>query len=62
MLATWCFDLTLWPGMQDQVDGLRERGIKAARIDSSQTTAEYQEVIAELLSGQLKLLYVAPER
>ncbi len=48
--------------MKDQVDALRERGIAAARLDSSLTATETQQVYADLRSGKLKLLYVAPER
>ncbi|KAG9004039.1 hypothetical protein FRB94_002748 [Tulasnella sp. JGI-2019a] len=48
--------------MKDQVDSLVRRGIKAGRFDSSQSTAEYQETVASLRSGELKILYVAPER
>jgi len=48
--------------MKDQVDALRERGIPAARLDSSLSADEAQAVYREMLSGSLKLLYVAPER
>jgi ATP-dependent DNA helicase RecQ len=48
--------------MKDQVDALRGRGIAAARLDSSLTAAETQQVYADLRAGKLKLLYVAPER
>jgi ATP-dependent DNA helicase RecQ len=48
--------------MKDQVDALRARGIVAARLDSSLTAAETQQVYADLRAGTLKLLYVAPER
>ena len=48
--------------MKDQVDFLRERGIAAARLDTSLTLAESQAVLAGLRHGMLKLLYVAPER
>ncbi len=48
--------------MKDQVDYLRSRGIAAARLDSSLTSAETQSVHADLRAGTLKLLYVAPER
>ncbi len=48
--------------MKDQVDALRARGIKAARLDSSLSSEETQQVYADLRSGVLKLLYVAPER
>src|SRR5690349_6553257 len=48
--------------MKDRVDSLRERGIGAARLDSSLTLPEIREIDDELKSGRLKLLYVAPER
>ena len=48
--------------MKDQVDTLRACGIKAAALNSTLTATEEREVIAELKSGDLKLLYLAPER
>jgi len=48
--------------MHDQVRALQELGISAAFLNSSLTSAEQQAVIDRLLSGQLKLLYIAPER
>jgi ATP-dependent DNA helicase RecQ len=48
--------------MKDQVDALKARGIAAARLDSSLTPQETQQVYADLREGRLKLLYVAPER
>jgi ATP-dependent DNA helicase RecQ len=48
--------------MKDQVETLRARGIAAARLDSSLTAEEVAEVHAGMVSGKLKLLYVAPER
>jgi len=48
--------------MKDQVDVLVERGIAAARLDSTLETAEVARVYESILSGTLKLLYVAPER
>lgn len=48
--------------MKDQVEALRARGISAARLDSSLTAAEVQDVFAAMKSGGLRLLYVAPER
>ena len=48
--------------MKDQVDALRARGIAAARLDSSLTSEQTQQVYADLRAGTLKLLYVAPER
>ena len=48
--------------MKDQIDFLRGRGVAAARLDSSVPVEEYRRVDADLRSGALKLLYVAPER
>ena len=48
--------------MHDQVRALQELGISAAFLNSSMTSAEQREVIEQLRSGQLKLLYIAPER
>ncbi len=48
--------------MKDQVDALTECGVAAARIDSSQTPDEQDDVIASIRAGQLKILYVSPER
>ncbi len=48
--------------MKDQVDALREKGIAAARLDSTLEREDYDKVLAALDAGSLKLLYVAPER
>ena len=48
--------------MKDQVDFLVAHGIPAARLDSSLDAAESRQVYADLRSGRIKLLYVAPER
>ncbi len=48
--------------MRDQVMALRQRGIPAASIDSSQDYAEREAVEQAFVAGQLKLLYVSPER
>ncbi|MBB79395.1 MAG: RecQ family ATP-dependent DNA helicase [Roseibacillus sp.] len=48
--------------MKDQVDALVSHGVAAARLDSSLSVEQAQTVQAEILSGRLKLLYVAPER
>ncbi len=48
--------------MKDQVDGLRERGVAAARLDSSLPEEERRRVYASLRGGGLRLLYVSPER
>ncbi len=48
--------------MKDQVDALRQRGVMAARLDSSIGPAEAQAIYRQLADGSLKLLYIAPER
>ena len=48
--------------MQDQVDALQQLGINAAFINSSQTAESVRQVEQALLAGELKLLYIAPER
>ena len=48
--------------MQDQVDALLELGVRAAYLNSSQDYRESREVEQAFLTGQLDLLYVAPER
>lgn len=48
--------------MKDQVDALRERGILAARLDSSIGPGEAREIYGQLADGRLRLLYIAPER
>ena len=48
--------------MKDQVDSLRGRRIRAARLDSSLTLPEIREIDDDLKAGRLKLLYVSPER
>ncbi|MEP6509962.1 MAG: DNA helicase RecQ [Dokdonella sp.] len=48
--------------MQDQVDALRQLGVEAAFLNSSLDAAAQREVELRFANGQLKLLYVAPER
>jgi ATP-dependent DNA helicase RecQ len=52
--------------MRDQVIALQERTVfaelGAAFLNSSQSTSEQREVLDRLRAGNLKLLYVAPER
>jgi len=48
--------------MKDQVDALVRRGVKAANLDSSLTADRAAWIKNEVLSGSIKLLYVAPER
>ena len=48
--------------MKDQVDALEANGIPAAFINSTQTSAELSDVVRRVRAGEIKLLYVAPER
>ena len=48
--------------MKDQVDALRVNGISASYINSSMSVFEQNETLNKLKNGQLKLLYVAPEK
>ncbi|MES9882876.1 MAG: DNA helicase RecQ [Sedimenticola sp.] len=48
--------------MQDQVDALRQVGISAAFLNSSLDAASHRATEQALLNGELKLLYIAPER
>lgn len=48
--------------MKDQVDTLIGCGVAAACVNSSQTPSERGEVARRIRSGQLRLLYVSPER
>ena len=48
--------------MKDQVDALRARGVAAAAVNSSLGAEEYRQAMHALRSGELRILYVAPER
>jgi ATP-dependent DNA helicase RecQ len=48
--------------MQDQVDALKQLGIKAAFLNSSQDFATVKEIERQLVRNELDLIYVAPER
>jgi ATP-dependent DNA helicase RecQ len=48
--------------MKDQVDALQANGINAAYLNSSQSQEEQQRVVRQAQNGELKLLYIAPER
>ncbi|MBI5890575.1 MAG: DNA helicase RecQ [Nitrosomonadales bacterium] len=48
--------------MQDQVDALKQLGVPAAFLNSSLEAEAAREVSRQLMRGELKLLYVAPER
>ncbi len=48
--------------MKDQVDALKNKGIPAAMINSSQSWNEQKACLDDLRNGEIKLVYVAPER
>ncbi len=48
--------------MKDQVDWLCAKGVRAARLDSTLGAEQSRAVFASMASGDLKLLFVAPER
>lgn len=48
--------------MQDQVDALKQLGVSAAFLNSSLDADQAREVYRQINRGELKLLYVAPER
>jgi len=48
--------------MKDQVDGLIACGVPASQMNSSQTSQELRAVEREVLRGDVKLLFVSPER
>ncbi|ALN92901.1 DNA helicase RecQ [Lysobacter gummosus] len=48
--------------MQDQVEAMRQLGVRAAYLNSTLSADAAAEVERQLLAGELDLLYVAPER
>lgn len=48
--------------MQDQVDALKQVGVRAAFLNSTLDRSEQDEVEQQLASGALDLVYIAPER
>ena len=48
--------------MKDQVDGLCENGIPAAYLNSSLSSDRRRRIESEIISGNLKILYISPER
>lgn len=48
--------------MKDQVDALVDKGIRAAFINSSLTASDINERLAQMRAGELKIVYIAPER
>lgn len=47
--------------MREQVEGIVEKGIPAARWDSTLSPEEREELKQRLVSGQVKMLYISPE-
>ncbi|MEL7336851.1 MAG: DEAD/DEAH box helicase, partial [Planctomycetota bacterium] len=48
--------------MKDQCDSMAQRGIAAARLDSSLSQEDYRKTMDGIHDGSIRLLYVAPER
>ncbi|MFM8680014.1 MAG: RecQ family ATP-dependent DNA helicase, partial [Alphaproteobacteria bacterium] len=48
--------------MQDQVDALREAGVRAAAINSAQSLEDASDAWRAMRAGELDLVYVSPER
>ena len=48
--------------MKDQVDALEANGVPAGFLNSTQSAAEMSQVVRRVRAGEIKLLYVAPER
>ncbi|MDP2118931.1 MAG: DNA helicase RecQ [Hoeflea sp.] len=48
--------------MRDQVEALRQLGVRAAALNSSLSREEFMDVRSAIARGELDLLYVTPER
>ncbi len=48
--------------MEDQVRGLNQKGVPAAFLNSTQSKKEQEEVERKVFFGELKILYISPER
>lgn len=48
--------------MRDQVNSLNEKGIAAKCINSNQTPEENEQILDDAKNGNIKILYIAPER
>ena len=48
--------------MENQVDNAQKKGINAVLINSDLSAAESRQAYAALITGSVKLLYIAPER
>lgn len=48
--------------MKDQVDGLKENGIKATYINSTQNMDTIKNILFDASMGEYKIIYISPER
>ena len=48
--------------MKDQVAALTANGIPAAAVNSMQSDTENREILEQLSTGRIKILYISPER
>ncbi|WP_301708881.1 ATP-dependent DNA helicase RecQ, partial [uncultured Duncaniella sp.] len=48
--------------MKDQVTALTSNGIPAAAVNSMQTEEENRDILEQLFSGRVRILYISPER
>jgi len=48
--------------MQDQVEALQQLGVNAAFLNSSLSAEDNSRITRQVMAGEIKLLYVAPER
>jgi ATP-dependent DNA helicase RecQ len=48
--------------MKDQVDGLARNGIPAVRLDSTLSSSEWNDAVAAIRGGQVRLAFASPER
>lgn len=48
--------------MEDQVSGLRERGVPAAAVNAGRSGAEQRGILDEVERGEVHVLYLSPER
>jgi ATP-dependent DNA helicase RecQ len=48
--------------MRDQVEALKQNGVSSAYLNSSLTASEQQTIEKKFLSGEIKILYVSPEK
>ena len=48
--------------MRDQVEALKQNGVSSAYLNSSLTASEQRAIEDKFLSGEIKILYVSPEK